>query len=413
MVLRTYRRFRRLWLGQVVSVIGDGVHRLAVLWWAKTTYGGASALIAIAMCTTVPLVLAGPFGGYLADRCDRRLLLVASNAARLVITLALAWLVTGSGGHLAAVGALTVAAALATAVFDPTYAAAVPALVPQAELAAANGLNLANSALAALAGPLLGGVLVAGPGVAAALLVDAASFLWAALLAITVAVPSAGGPGAGGSEGGGGPVLRQLASVPAVRRIVALASVLNLVVAPLAVLMVSLAVDAFSAGAASFGALDAALGVGMLAGALGAGRLVDRRAALTVSLAGFGVAVVLIGVAPFAMAIVTAAAAGAALAVANTSLITTMQCVVPASLHGRAFGVLGSLSEALRPLGLLMAGPLLAGLGVRASFVAVGISVVAAAVGWAPAVPHGVVADPSESAVSGAAVLGLVHEPGQ
>ena len=94
MLLRSHPRFARLWLAQVVSVIGDGMHRIALLWWART-HGGTALLVAVAACTIAPVVLASPFAGSLADRVDRRHLLVGADLWRLGTVALLAWLLGG------------------------------------------------------------------------------------------------------------------------------------------------------------------------------------------------------------------------------------------------------------------------------------------------------------------------------
>src|SRR6476620_2863853 len=156
MVLRTYRNFRMIWVGQVVSVVGDGMQRVALLWWARRA-GGNGLLTAVALATMIPVIACSPVGGWLADRYDRRLLMIGADVARLSTTGVLAALVLGHHTAPVLVCALVAISAGATAVFDPTYSAVVPTLIEPEHRPAANGLNMANSAVGGLVGPLIGG----------------------------------------------------------------------------------------------------------------------------------------------------------------------------------------------------------------------------------------------------------------
>ena len=158
-LLRRSVTFRRLWIGQSVSVVGDGMQRIALLWWAKH-HGGNGLLAAVALSTIIPVVAGSPIGGWLADRSDRRTLMLAADIARLCTTALLAALLIGGDSPAVLVCALIALAGLATSVFDPTYAATVPPIVDEEDLPAANGLNMANSAVGGLVGPLVGGVLL-------------------------------------------------------------------------------------------------------------------------------------------------------------------------------------------------------------------------------------------------------------
>ncbi|HEX9259136.1 MAG TPA: MFS transporter [Acidimicrobiales bacterium] len=381
MLLHRNRRFARLWIGQVVSVVGDGMQRVALLWWA-TGRGGTTLLVAIAASGIVPMVALSPLGGWAADRYDRRVLLVAADLLRFVSVLLLAAAVGSGNPHPLLVCALVAVMAAGTALFDPTYNAAVPTLVSDEDLASANGLNLANSAAGGLAGPIVGGLLLAWMGVGTVLVLNALTFAWSAafVLSVRLAAPS----GAATAESTAG---RELFRDHELLRLCLLAAVLNMVVAPVPLLIVTLAVRELAVGAGTYGLLQAMISGGLLVGALAAGALVERRGALRNAMVVVAACLGALSLVPLAGAFVALAVGGVAIAVANTSLITTFQRAVPPELLGRAFGTLGALSEGLRPAGLLLAGPLLAGVGARGAFAVVGSGVLAATLTWArPAV---------------------------
>jgi MFS family permease len=379
MILRTHPTFRRLWLAQVVSVVGDGMQRVALLWWAKQT-GGTTLLTVVAACAMVPLIVAAPVGGWLADRFDHRRLLVLADLARVATTGLLALTVWNGGSVVACT--LVALTALGTAVFDPTYASAVPAVVDPADRPAANGLNIANSAVGGLAGPLVGGALIAAFDVRTVLIVNAATFAWSALVLggtrLPRRQPAASPMDTPAEQPGLRTALGSMLADTLLRRLLMLACMLNLVVAPVPLLLVSLAVDRFGLGPQGYTALVVTLSAGMLVGSLAAPVLARRPLVLWTAVIGAGFAAA--GLLPAIAAGAALVCGGVAIAAANTSLLTLFQGRVPEDMRGRVFGVLGAASEGLRPAGLFLAGPLLGVAGVTGAFVVVGAGV--AAGGW-------------------------------
>lgn len=384
MVLRQHADFRRIWIGQVVSVVGDGMQRIALLWWARHT-GGNGLLTAVALSTMIPVVAASPFGGWLADRHDRRTLMVLADLGRMSTVAAMAVLVLWQHPAAAIVCTLVALSALGTAVFDPTYSAVVPTLIEPEQRPAANGLNMANSAVGGLVGPLVGGLLLARFSIGTVLFINAATFAWSAAWVARARVPRLAGAGArrGGdhAERTGRAAFVEVIRDRQVRRLVGLASVLNMVAAPVPLLIVALAVDRFHTGSTAFGVLEIMVSAGILAGAL----LAARFAAWPVVRPLVMVAVCL-GVAGSLPYLGSAAAfvlGGFAIAIANTGVITMFQSAVPAEVQGRVFGVAGALGEGLRPLGLALGAPLLALVGVQGAFAVVGVGMLLATIAWA------------------------------
>lgn len=385
MLLRTASTFRRLWAGQFVSTIGDGMQRIALLWWA-TQHGGNGLLVAVALSTIVPTVVCSPIGGWLADHCDRRLLMVGADLARLGLSGVLAALLFGAEPPIVLVCSVIVVASMAATIFDPAYQAAVPTIVTDAQLPAANGLNMANGAVGGLLGPLAGGALIAVADIGWVMVVNAVTFAWSAGCLASVRLPRPAGATVprDGRRG-----LRrsadELRSIPGLARMVALATTLNMVVAPVPMLIAALAVARHGAGPTLFGVFEMLLSAGLLIGSVAAGVLARGRLALPFHVLGISLAAV--GVVPLAGALVALVIGGVAIAVANTEAITRFQRSVPAEVQGRVFGVLGSLSEGLRPAGLALGAPLLALAGVSGAFAVIGGGVVLATLVLARGLP--------------------------
>jgi MFS family permease len=170
------------------------------------------------------------------------------------------------------------------------------------------------------------------------------------------------------------------------RALTGLGMTLNLSTAPLGVLLVALTIDQLGGGGGTLGVLQALLAAGMFAGSIAAGVLARRHRSLMLALVGAGACVVWIGASGVtALAGAGMVGLGLAMAVANTGLITTYQRLVPADQQGRVFGIVGAAIQALRPIGLAVAAPLIAGVGITGSYVACGVVLVVATVVWAPA----------------------------
>ncbi|MGW7411093.1 MFS transporter [Streptomyces sp. NPDC054863] len=175
--LRESRDFRLLYAGFLGALFGTLMTSVAVAWQIYELTGSAAHVGLVSLARAFPLVVGVLVGGVLADRLDRRTLMLATRLPLTLVAAALAvnalladpyvWLIylcTGLTGLFAGLG-------------GPAMLAAIPALVGTERLAAAGALTSASTQLAALLGPAVGGLLVAGPGLAACFAVDAVGFL--------------------------------------------------------------------------------------------------------------------------------------------------------------------------------------------------------------------------------------------
>ena len=153
--------YRRLWLGNALAFVGTQLTLVAVSLEVFALTGSSFAVGMLGLAALIPLVVAGLYGGAVADRHDRRTVALASGAvmwAATALIAAHAWAGVESVGVLYGLVALHSAA---SGINQPTRGAIIPALVGPALLPAANALNMLTFSTAMMAGPLLGGVLVA------------------------------------------------------------------------------------------------------------------------------------------------------------------------------------------------------------------------------------------------------------
>src|SRR3712207_6755474 len=151
-------RFVRLWVGQGISFAGDAISMVALVVLVVQITGSASAVGGALVARLLP-TLASPLAGVLADRLDRRIVLVASDLARAVLVLGMVFT-----RDLLVLYVLAFLMGLARTFFNPTIRAAFPGVVGEGDLTRANALVNATYSLSIMVGPALGGLLVASSG---------------------------------------------------------------------------------------------------------------------------------------------------------------------------------------------------------------------------------------------------------
>ena len=159
-----HRDFRRLWLSQLVSQVGGQMQVVALNWHVYLLTHSALALGFVGLTRVVPIIVFSLIGGVVADRRDRRLVMLAAQTAMTVVALALAGLTFRGQDQLLALYGLTALQASAAAFDNPARQSLIPRLVPPAELSGALSLNLTAFHVAMIGGPALAGLLIAGGG---------------------------------------------------------------------------------------------------------------------------------------------------------------------------------------------------------------------------------------------------------
>lgn len=171
------RDFRLLWSAMTVSLVGDGIFLIAMVWQAYALWNAPAALSVLGIGMTVPTISCLLLGGAISDRLDRRRILLYSDLARAVIVGVLAALSILGGLSFVLLVVLVALYGVGTAFFTPAFEAIVPDIVPRADLATANSLDQFVRPLALrMVGPALGGWLVSWLGAGPAFALDSASF---------------------------------------------------------------------------------------------------------------------------------------------------------------------------------------------------------------------------------------------
>ena len=371
-----HRDFRLLWAGMTVSLVGDGIFLVAMAWQAYELWNAPAALSLLGIGMTVPTIAFLLPAGVLSDRLDRRSIMLCADVSRALVISALAAL--SLSGHLT-FWELTVIVALygvGTAFFTPAFEAIVPDVVPARDLAAANSLDQFVRPIALrLAGPALGGVLVAGLGTGGAFAVDAASFV-----ASTVAVFFMRPPSHARSEHVDSSVAAVREAFVFVRRRVWLWGTLGSAtiaylafMGPAEVLLPYVVKNELHASAADLGLIFAAGGIGAIGAAVIMGQRGHPRRDVTFMYATWTLATLAVagyGLATSSWQLMVACLLFNALETAGTIVWATIkQRHVPASLLGRVSSLDWLISIGLLPLSFALTAPLVSLVGVRATLI--------------------------------------------
>ncbi len=180
-LLRDNPDYARLWLAQVVSLLGDWFNTI-VLSALVSNYSGGSGLAvsAFLLARFIPPLIIGPFAGVLADRFNRKRLLIFSDVSRSLVVLLL--LFATSPDMLWLIYVLTICQFALSSIFEPGRNAIMPSLLRQEDLVLGNTLGSVTWSAMLAVGAIVGGVVAAVFGTSVALLIDASTFAISALL---------------------------------------------------------------------------------------------------------------------------------------------------------------------------------------------------------------------------------------
>lgn len=381
-VLSRSPAFAALFLARGVSVVGDGIGSLALIVHVRAEEGTGTAVAILLLVASLPRLLS-PLAGTVSDRVDQRRVLTGGELAQgVLLAVAVIWL-----PPLPVLLGLLLLKATAVTISEPAGASAVPALVTDDDLPAANALLGGLRQSGEILGPAVGGLIVAVGGVRAGLAVDASTFLVSVpLLARMPRLPPVArddGDDAGlVSDAMAG--LRYTLRQPVTRLLtigffcMGLSAGDDVAIAFLA--------GTLGAGSRGLGALYAAVGAGLVLGYLVQSRGGRTAAAATGLVAGSGVAAlgnVFTGLAPaLLLAVAFQVVRGAGLAFYETAVHTVLQRTVPRPMLGRVFANVYGAVNVAACIGLLAGGPLLDATSARTVLVASG------AVGLAGAAVH-------------------------
>lgn len=394
------RNFTLLWQGQLVSSLGKQAFAVIAMLWLKDVTGSGSIMGLVMMAAMLPPVLLGPVAGVFVDRWDRRKIIAYTDIAGGLVVLGAALLfLFGPGVRdllIGAVFAITLATGLLDAFSQPSISSSVPNLVPREKLEAANSLNMSGVQLAVFGAQGSSGLLYTLLGAPLLILANAVTYLYAGVTELFIRIPRPVRPEAGReelhpwhrfrlelAEG-----LRYMKGERGLLTLVAVYAVLNFLISPVLVTLPFFATDYLGLGAAWYGYLGAAFGLGAVLGYLLAGAFPTRGRSRELAVNASLVVQTLLTlvslvwkapVAELAIFLVIGLTGG----VMNVNINTLVQLSVPPEYMGRVQGLMTTVCAGAMPLGMALSGFLfdLSGHDVSLMFIASGVASLVAVVG--------------------------------
>jgi MFS family permease len=375
------RDFRLLWTAMSTSLIGDGILLVALAWQVYGLSGAPAAMSVVGFALSLPQVATLLFGGVISDRFDRRKIMLCTDLVRGAVLTVLAAISLAGSIEVWQIVALVAVYGAASGFFGPALDSIVPQLVADEELVQANALDqFVRPAAMQMAGPALGGVLVAFGGAGTAFAVDAATFAVSAMCLFAMRpVPS------GSSDEEPASIWAEFKEGFAYVRgnvwlwgtFIAATFAYLLFIGPTEVLLPFVVKHELHGSAGDLGLVLASGGIGAIAAAL----IVSQRGMpkrymsfiyvcwtfATLAVTGYGLAT-----ASWQLALSCALVNGLE-AAGTIAWATVKQTLVPDKLLGRVSSVDWFISIALVPLSYALAAPVATAIGARETLIGAGI----------------------------------------
>lgn len=374
-------RFFTIWSGQAVSILGSQLVSFALIWYLTVRTESATVLAMASLVAMLPGIILGPVIGPLVDRWHRKITMLASDSLVAIATLALAALFAIGEPEVWQIFVLLFVRAIGGAFHAPSMSASTSLMVPIERLANVQGLNqMLNGGLNVFSAPL-GALLLGVLPIQSILLIDVASAGLAIVPLLFFSIPQ---PDRSTSEkmSGEKPSLkseiiagfRYVSSWKGLMILLIMSTIINFLISPAFTLLPLLVKDYFGREVGDLAKVEALFGAGAIAGGilLGVwGGFKRKMHTAMVSLLIFGAALFLIAstqVDNFNQLLYLFIIVGVALPLMNGSISGVMQAKVAPDMQGRVFTLTGTISGAMIPIGLMIAGPVADKFGIQLWF---------------------------------------------
>lgn len=375
------RDFLNLWLAQLISRIGDGIHEIALAWLVLELTGSALSMGAILAVSVTPNLLFGLPAGVFVDRFNRKRIMVFADLARTVIVLVIPVAYIIGFLEIWMIFAVAFMTSTAEAFAGPARQSSIPNLVAEENLDPANSLVQITRAVSSLFGLSLGGAVVALFGPSNSFFLDSFSFF---LSMVFISLITYGHVNREGAESlfrdlvvkvkGG---LSYVTNDPFIRQLIIIAAAINFIIAPINVIIPFFIKETLGLSASVYGVMAACLSAGMIVGSLIIGNItVHRGKSLGFGIFGAGISLILFSffylvskglLLPTTIMIVllssTLAGVGISTSFANVPIYTFLQRTTEDSHRGRVMSIVTTGTMIAMPLAYGFSGFLLERIG--------------------------------------------------
>jgi MFS family permease len=355
-----HRNYKLFFSGQLISLIGTWMDQVAESWLVYRLTGSSLLLGTVAFSSQIPVFLLAPIGGAVADRYDRRRILIATQSSMMALTFVLAWLTLSHHVQIWQVATLAALTGVVNAFDLPARQAFIVDMVSRADLVNAIALNSSMFNGARIIGPALAGIVVAAIGEGWCFFANGISFIAVIVGLILMKIERPRHAIEGSALENIVEGFRFVAGTGPVRALMLLLGVVSFTAMPYAVLMPVFADQILHGGPRALGVLMGSSGIGALCGALTLAMRKTLRGLtvwVAISCAGFGAMLLLFSFSRFLwLSAVLLVPAGFFMMIQMASSNTLIQSMVPDRLRGRVMSVYAMTFMGMAPFGALLAG---------------------------------------------------------
>ena len=188
--VQNYKQFKRLWFGQIISLLGSEIVQFALIWWITIETESAFLLSLSMFLAFIPAIIIGPFAGVLVDKWDKKKLIVITDLLQAITTAMLILSFYLGFGNIWFIIGLNFLRAIFQSFHSPAFMTIVVLMVPKEKLTRINGISQLITAISQMLGPIIGALLMSViPKIEDILWVDVITFLFAISLLIKVKIP--------------------------------------------------------------------------------------------------------------------------------------------------------------------------------------------------------------------------------
>lgn len=375
------RDYGLLFLGRLVSQIGDGISYFAVTWLILDLTGSGTALSTLLLVSSLPGIVLAPFTGVLADMWDRKKIVVITDIIRGIILLVVAAAHAAGSLTVGLIYAATALSSICSVLFGPAISAAIPGLVKREELTAANVRNNFARSATGIIGPSLGALLVGLAGYTGVFAINGVCFLLSAVSEMFIRFPKQTFSSTlrgteqlkayGANFKAGFTYIWQDVGL---RALIGFAVILNFLATPLFnITLPYFGKEVLNMPAQHFGLVKSTFPVGFLVGTLLVGLLTEKFAKTQLLVSGIigqglmGIAIGMVALPVFYTNVSGLALLGCLIlplflmgimnVMVNVPFQVMLQETVPDAYRGRVFGLLDGLVSMLVPAAMAVFGP--------------------------------------------------------
>jgi len=356
------RSFVIVWFGQLVSITGTTLTAFGLQFFIYTETGSVTRVALVALAYALPAVVLAPIAGSIADRADRRTVMMLADVAAGAATASLLWALSSDSLPFGFILFATAVGSSANAFQDPAWLASIPVLVPRAQLGRANGMVQLNQGVAIVVAPVIAGALLAAGGLRAVLLVDLLTFGVGVITLASVRFPPYTKDEAPGRSIRSDSTFawRYLRERPGLFGLLWIYGGVNFMMSMTNVLLIPLVLS-FSTETA-LGAILSVAGIGAIAGSLVVSTYGEPKQLVRTIMLGIGASGLLTALAGVRASILIIAIPFVLLLFVNPIVNGASQVIwqtkVAEGAQGRVFSLRRMIAQAISPIAILLAGPL-------------------------------------------------------